>query len=406
MKILYIISNPFYYSLNPVGGSISSGTGVIQSFSKKGFNVDILTDDNLPTISPNESINYIYFKNLLVRKLVFSLQNIFPSRIHRRLSGLLFKLSIMSTLPRILREERYEFIYIRASHYASDILFYTRREKIKSILEVNKPLSMQSFNKKGGFKGLKKSEIPSIPEEIKQYEYCTMISVDSTLRARWITEYVGTQFRKKILINHNGVNEELFSPIKKNLNFNTIGMASIFRWYNDIDELMRIIGKVVSQKDDVIFKLFVGDSDKKKVIEEKITSNNLQKFISVEFEVPLLKMPSKLSDCDILISHFNFHGVWPHNCSIKHLEYMALSRPVIATKVGEVNFAIKDGHNGILVKEGDYEGFARSILFLLSNKEYAIQLGKNGRDDILAEHTWDKHVDNLLTRLDLHEANK
>ena len=55
-------SNPFYYSLNPVGGSISSGTGVIQSFSKKGFNVDILTDDNLPTISPNESINYIYFK--------------------------------------------------------------------------------------------------------------------------------------------------------------------------------------------------------------------------------------------------------------------------------------------------------------------------------------------------------
>ena len=212
--------------------------------------------------------------------------------------------------------------------------------------------------------------------------------------------------QKKILINHNGVNEELFSPIKKNLNFNTIGMASSFRWYNDIDELMRIIGKVVSQKDDVIFKLFVGDSDKKKVIEEKITSNNLQKFISVEFEVPLLKMPSKLSDCDILISHFNFHGVWPHNCSIKHLEYMALSRPVIATKVGEVNFAIKDGHNGILVKEGDYEGFARSILFLLSNKEYAIQLGKNGRDDILAEHTWDKHVDNLLTRLDLHEANK
>ena len=68
---------------------------------------------------------------------------------------------------------------------------------------------------------------------------------------------------EKILINHNGVNEELFSPIKKNLNFNTIGMASSFRWYNDIDELMRIIGKVVSQKDDVIFKLFVGDSDKK-----------------------------------------------------------------------------------------------------------------------------------------------
>ena len=117
-------------------------------------------------------------------------------------------------------------------------------------------------------------------------------------------------------------------------------------------------------------------------------------------------MPSKLSQCDILVSHFNFHGVCPHNCLIKHLEYMALSRPVVATKVGEVNFAIRNGHNGLLVEEGDETSFAEAILNLLNNKEYAIQLGKNGRDDILAQHTWDRHVDASLKRLGLYETDK
>ena len=50
MRILYVISNPFYYTLSPIGGSISSGTGVIKSLDKKGYKIDILSDDKLPTI--------------------------------------------------------------------------------------------------------------------------------------------------------------------------------------------------------------------------------------------------------------------------------------------------------------------------------------------------------------------
>ena len=67
--------------------------------------------------------------------------------------------------------------------------------------------------------------------------------------------------------------------------------------------------------------------------------------------VPFYEMPSLLNCCDILISHFNFHGKWPHNCSIKHLEYLALGKPTVATNVGEVNFTIEQNLNGILCGE-------------------------------------------------------
>ena len=396
MKILYVISNPFYYSLNPIGGSISSGSGVIKSLNKKGYKIDILSDDKLPTIKSSESINYIFFKNLFIRKLLFKNEKFIPLRIFNFLSGILFKLSIRFTLPALLRKRKYDFVYIRASHFAYLALYFSKNSNLKSILEVNKPLSMQSFNKKGGFYDLKGKYVKKILSEIKQYEYSDLISIDSRLRSKWILKFVNKKFKNKILINHNGVDQDLFFPSESFTRSNIVGMASSFRWYNDIDELMNIIYKVVSLKKEVIFKLFIGDKSKKIEIDSKIDSYGLNDFIVSEYEIPLQEMPEKMSECNVLISHFNFHGVWPHICSIKHLEYMALSKPVVATNAGDVNFAIKHEHNGILVDEGDEREFANAIIKLLDNKKYAAKLGLNGRKDVINNHTWDKHVDKLL----------
>jgi len=103
--------------------------------------------------------------------------------------------------------------------------------------------------------------------------------------------------------------------------------------------------------------------------------------------------------CDILISHFNFHGVWPHNCSIKHLEYLSVGKPVVATDVGYVNFAIEDNINGILVKEGDVEGFVDAILALSKDRNKRKSLGNNGRIKAVNFLTWYENVNNFLKPL-------
>ena len=396
MRILYVISNPFYYTVSPIGGSISSGTGVIKSLDKKGYKIDILSDDKLPTIKGSESINYIFFKNLLIRKLLFENKKLIPFRIYNFLSNSLFKLSIRLTMSALVRKQKYDLVYIRASHFAYLPLYYAKNSNLKSILEVNKPLSMQSFNRKGGFSNLKRDSVKKISSEIKQYEYSDLISIDSKLRSKWILKFVDKKFKNKILINHNGVDQDLFFPSESSIRSNIVGMASSFRWYNDIDELMNIIHRVINRKKEVIFKLFIGDKSKKIEIDSKIESYGLKDSIVSEYEIPLNKMPEKISECNILISHFNFHGVWPHICSIKHLEYMALSKPVVATNAGEVNFAIKHDHNGILVDEGDEDGFANAIIKLLDNKKFATKLGINGRKDVIDNHTWDRHVDKFM----------
>jgi hypothetical protein len=87
MKVLYIISNPFYYTKNPVGGSISSGSGVIKGLINKGIHVDILTDDEMPTISENKNLKYTFFSSLFFRKILFHLRSFIPLKIYNRVEG-------------------------------------------------------------------------------------------------------------------------------------------------------------------------------------------------------------------------------------------------------------------------------------------------------------------------------
>ena len=126
-----------------------------------------------------------------------------------------------------------------------------------------------------------------------------MISIDSKLRSKWILKFVDKKFKNKILINHNGVDQDLFFPSESSIRSNIVGMASSFRWYNDIDELMNIIHRVLNRKKEVIFKLFIGDGSKKIEIDSKIESYGLKDSIVSEYEIPLNKMPER---CQSVIS--------------------------------------------------------------------------------------------------------
>ena len=61
-KILYIVSNPFSYSRSPVGGNISSASGVIMGFVQQGYYVDVVTDSLIPSIDKeNDKLKVIYY---------------------------------------------------------------------------------------------------------------------------------------------------------------------------------------------------------------------------------------------------------------------------------------------------------------------------------------------------------
>jgi len=61
------------------------------------------------------------------------------------------------------------------------------------------------------------------------------------------------------------------------------------------------------------------------------------------------------------------------------LEYMAASRPVVATTVGGAREAIIEGETGYLVSPGDDKHLAESVISLLQNPQRAQAMGVNAR---------------------------
>ncbi|HEY5883716.1 MAG TPA: glycosyltransferase [Pyrinomonadaceae bacterium] len=64
------------------------------------------------------------------------------------------------------------------------------------------------------------------------------------------------------------------------------------------------------------------------------------------------------------------------------LEYMAASRPVVATNVGGAAEAIVEGETGYLVKSGDYIAMAKRLVSLLQNSEKARAMGAKGKQRV------------------------
>jgi glycosyltransferase involved in cell wall biosynthesis len=70
--------------------------------------------------------------------------------------------------------------------------------------------------------------------------------------------------------------------------------------------------------------------------------------------------------------------------SIVISEAWARERPVIASRVGEIPYRIKQGINGVLVDPSDPRMLAEAMLKLTHDKELAEEMGRNGRKEVFS----------------------
>lgn len=82
------------------------------------------------------------------------------------------------------------------------------------------------------------------------------------------------------------------------------------------------------------------------------------------------------------------------------LEYMAASRPVVATDVGGAAEAVVENETGYLVAAGDHEKMADRITQLLSEPERARAMGERGRKIVEQRFSCDAQVERVLAIYD------
>lgn len=85
---------------------------------------------------------------------------------------------------------------------------------------------------------------------------------------------------------------------------------------------------------------------------------------------------------------------------IVYLEANACGKPVIGGKSGGVEDAVVNGETGIIVDPLNKEEIANAIISLLSNKDLAERLGRNGRKRVIEDFRWEEIAERINKKME------
>ncbi|MDO5015169.1 MAG: glycosyltransferase family 4 protein [Clostridia bacterium] len=94
----------------------------------------------------------------------------------------------------------------------------------------------------------------------------------------------------------------------------------------------------------------------------------------------------------ILLPTKNYVNALP----IKLFEYMAAGLPVIASDFPLWKEIIDENNCGLVVDVEDREEISKKIKYLIDNPEYACQLGRNGRENVVKKYDWKVEAKRLV----------
>lgn len=123
------------------------------------------------------------------------------------------------------------------------------------------------------------------------------------------------------------------------------------------------------------------------------------------------ELPKYYNDCDVFVMPSREIPQDPsvEAFGIVYLEASACGKPVIGGRSGGAEEAIVDGMTGLLVDPWNIEELAEAINRLLSDGDFARELGENGRHWVKKQMNWERaaqEVKEAILRLGLTDMSR
>lgn len=152
-----------------------------------------------------------------------------------------------------------------------------------------------------------------------------------------------------------------------------VGMVASVSHNKDYDSFIKVAERVLSEREDVTF-LAIGDGNKMQETKNKIPSHltNHIKFLGALEDVESVV---QIFSVGVLCTNLKVHG---EGISNSIMEYMALQKPVVATKCGGNAELVIDGETGFLVSNNDIPRMAERIRLLLDSVHVRTGMGEAG----------------------------
>lgn len=117
-----------------------------------------------------------------------------------------------------------------------------------------------------------------------------------------------------------------------------------------------------------------------KVIEEIIKTNDLEKYVHFLNEPSDEILINYQKACSLTVINKINSEQNRFNFSTRLGEFLALGKPVITTRIGEVKNYLQNGVNCLFVEPNSSEEIAEKIIYLINNKDQADKIGRDGQE--------------------------
>lgn len=376
-----------------VGGSITHMAGVVNNLHNQGFSPLVYATNPNPLLP----------SGIRVSKIV-------PDDSFwdfREIPALRFSRKICGDIKKIIAKERPSFIYQRYSlnNYAAVLL--ARDISVPLVTEYNGSEVWISQNW-----GKSPAHL-NISEKIEQLNLDAadlIVVVSRVSKAELIARGIGAS---RILVNPNGVDPHVFHPdINSNklrqllgiTRHSVIGFIGTFGPWHGTKELVHAFFRFLNAHPETrqqFHLLMIGDGVMREEAQQLTVKLGISEYCTFTGLIPQVEAPGYLACCDLLVApHIpNFDGSPFFGSPTKLFEYMAMGRPIIASRLGQMEELLVHDKNAWLVEPGNIEALENAMTVLMADSKKRDILGAAARVEVLDKHTWQIHVEKIVNAL-------
>jgi glycosyltransferase involved in cell wall biosynthesis len=177
-----------------------------------------------------------------------------------------------------------------------------------------------------------------------------------------------------------------------------IGWVGTFDPWHGAEVLVRALAEL----DDDVDAVFVGDGAGRSDCEALARDLGVAERIRFTGTVPHAEAVRILDRCRLLVSpHVPMKERPFFGSPTKIFEYMAIGRPIVASRLEQIGEVLDDDRTAVLVVPGDVDDLARGIETVLALPDGGRGIGQAARRDAERHHTWAARVEVILDTLDV-----
>lgn len=322
--------------------------------------------------------------------------------IHRFLpyTGFLDSKNILTEIIRLNRRMRFDVIHERCGLYSYGGTLAAKLLKKPLILEVNAPLVEEKQLFTEPLNSYQKLSA-TISTNVCLKFSTKIVAVSNTLKKLLVENWHINQ--SKINVIPNAFDAFLFNKHHDTTDTRTkLGLLDAFiitfvgtfqPWYG-IENIIDAFSSVIKTIPDARL-LLVGDGALRKDLKIRAERLGIDKSVIFTGYLKHDLIPEMLDITDITVAPFRTLPMEFYGSAIKIFEYMAASKPTIASKIGQIGEILEHEKTGLLVKPGDIQDLANSIIRLYKEPRLMKRLGVNAKIEA-KKYTWDVYTDKLI----------